>query len=162
MSDRIAVFHDGRIEQVATPVELYERPATSFVAGFVGTSNLLEGDVAERLLGERGMFSVRPEKIRLRHAGQASGAAPEEDECSAKGTVREVVYLGAATHSVVELDVGSRLTVLQQNRESSIDHALAHRGEDVILSWQRGHVVTLGGPEEATKASGDPSTEENA
>jgi putative spermidine/putrescine transport system ATP-binding protein len=163
MSDRIAVFNNGGIEQVATPIELYERPATSFVAGFVGTSNLLEGDVAEQLLGERGTFSVRPEKIRLREAGATGGPRAEDDECSAKGTVREVVYLGAATHSVVELDAGGRLTVLQQNLESSIDHALAYRGEDVILTWQRAHVVTLGGPEETTaQAAGDPTTEEKA
>ncbi len=64
MSDRIAVFNEGRIEQVATPRDLYERPATPFVAGFVGTSNLIDGDAAERLLGEPGTFSVRPEKIR--------------------------------------------------------------------------------------------------
>ena len=162
MSDRIAVFNNGAIEQVATPIELYERPSTSFVAGFVGTSNLLEGDVAEQLLGERGTFSVRPEKIRLRAAGEAVGPAAVSDDCAAKGTVREVVYLGAATHSVVELDVGGHLTVLQQNLESSIDHALAHRGEDVLLTWQRAHVVTLGGPEETTKSAGDTSTEENA
>ncbi len=164
MSDRIAVFNNGTIEQVATPIELYERPATTFVAGFVGTSNLLEGEVAERLIGERGTFSIRPEKIRLRHAGDsAPPPAPEADECAAKGSVREVVYLGSATHSVVDLDVGGHLTVLQQNLESSIDHALAQRGEDVVLTWQRTHVVTLGGPEPAAEqAPGDTSTEENA
>ena len=72
MSDRIAVFNDGRIEQVATPVELYENPATSFVAGFVGTSNLLSGPVALRAVGRPGSYSVRPEKIHL-HAEGAGG-----------------------------------------------------------------------------------------
>jgi putative spermidine/putrescine transport system ATP-binding protein len=147
MSDRIAVFNQGRIEQVASPVELYERPATGFVAGFVGTSNLLEGEVAHQLVGERGRFSIRPEKIRLAplpaHLGPQSRAG---ETCEAKGTVREVVYLGSATHSVVDLAVGGSLTVLQQNLESSIDHALAYRGEDVVLTWQRAHVVSLGGP----------------
>ena len=164
MSDRIAVFNNGAIEQVATPIELYERPATTFVAGFVGTSNLLEGEVAQRLIGERGTFSIRPEKITLRHAGDSAlPLAPQTDECAAKGTVREVVYLGSATHSVVDLDVGGHLTVLRQNLESSIDHALARRGEDVVLTWQRTHVVTLGGPEPATEqAPGETSTEENA
>jgi putative spermidine/putrescine transport system ATP-binding protein len=161
MSDRIAVFNNGVIEQVATPIELYEQPATSFVAGFVGTSNLLEGEVAEQLLGERGTFSIRPEKIRLRHAGDAPAPqAAGRDDCTAKGTVREVVYLGAATHSVVDLDAGGHLTVLQQNLESSVDHALAHRGEDVLLTWQRVHVVTLGGPE--AEPLRHTSTEENA
>src|SRR5215211_5609860 len=70
MSDRIAVFNDGRIEQVATPVELYERPATPFVAGFVGTSNLLEPGAAEELLGVAGTVSIRPEKIHLHGADQ--------------------------------------------------------------------------------------------
>ncbi len=162
MSDRIAVFNTGAIEQVATPIELYERPATTFVAGFVGTSNLLEGAVAEQVIGERGVFSIRPEKIGLRHPGETREAGAEEGEtCEAKGTVREVVYLGAATHSVVDLDVGGHLTVLQQNLESSIDHALAYRGEEVLLTWQRAHVVTLGGlaSEEAT---GGTSTEESS
>jgi len=163
MSDRIAVFNNGVIEQVATPIELYERPCTTFVAGFVGTSNLIEGDVAQKLLGERGAFSVRPEKIRLRRAGDEGGVPAGAEECTAKGTVREVVYLGAATHSVVELDVGGHLTVLQQNLESSVDHALAYRGEDVHLTWQRAHVVTLGGPEgKAAQTRGDTTTEEDA
>src|SRR6476659_2399640 len=76
LSDRIAVFNDGRIEQVASPVELYEQPATPFVAGFVGTSNLLKGEVARALLGEDGTFSIRPEKIVLRSAA-AQGDSPE-------------------------------------------------------------------------------------
>ena len=65
MSDRMAVFNEGRIEQVGTPAEVYERPATAFVAGFVGTSNLLRGEVARAIVGEDGTFTVRPEKIRL-------------------------------------------------------------------------------------------------
>ena len=141
MSDRIAVFRDGRIEQVATPVELYERPGTPFVAGFVGTSNLLTGEVAKRLLGEEGTFSIRPEKIRLRPAADTGAVA--DGTCTAGGVVREVIYLGSSTHSVVELDAGATLTVLQQNLESSPDRVLARRGEDVVLTWQRDHVVAL-------------------
>jgi putative spermidine/putrescine transport system ATP-binding protein len=142
MSDRIAVFRDGRIEQVDTPVGLYERPSTTFVAGFVGTSNLLEGSVAEKLLGELGTFSIRPEKIRLLPADRAPG--PTEDTCTAKGVVRDVVYLGSSTHSVVDLDVGGQLTVLQQNAENTSEHVLAHRGQEVVLAWHRTHVVALG------------------
>ncbi len=82
MSDRIAVFNRGRIEQVGTPAEVYERPATAFVAGFVGTSNLLSGDVAERIVGRAGTFTVRPEKIRLAEPA----AAVADDETSATGT----------------------------------------------------------------------------
>lgn len=141
MSDRIAVFNEGRIEQVDRPVRLYEQPATSFVAGFVGTSNMVSGPAAERVFGEPGTFSVRPEKVHL-HKGDAPAAG--DDEGRVAGVVTEVVYLGAATHSVVDVGDGVHLTVLQQNRESSVDHALARRGETVLLTWRREHVVRLG------------------
>ncbi len=147
MSDRIAVFNDGRIEQVAAPAELYERPSTSFVAGFVGTSNLLEGPVAREVLGTPGLFSIRPEKIHLRPLGAEPPAG--EGQVSVAGTVTDVVYLGSATTSIVELATTppARLSVMQQNLESSLDHALARRGERVQLSWQRSHVVTLSNEE---------------
>jgi len=151
MSDRIAVFRDGRIEQVATPVELYERPATPFVAGFVGTSNLLEGPVAQQLLGDPGPVSIRPEKITL--LTPEDPAPSGEDVCTARGVVREVVYLGAATHSVVDLDAGGTLTVLQQNLETSSTRLLDRRGEPVTLCWRRLHVVSLGTPSPSTRPS---------
>src|SRR3954452_23500975 len=90
LSDRIAVFDGGRMQQVGTPVELYERPATPFTAGFVGTSNLLTGALAQRLVGRSGSFGIRPEKIRLSSTGE-----PAPDHTSVRGVVREVVYLGA-------------------------------------------------------------------
>ncbi|MEO5708387.1 MAG: ABC transporter ATP-binding protein [Nocardioidaceae bacterium] len=160
MSDRIAVFRDGLVEQVATPVELYEEPATPFVAGFVGTSNLLEGEVAQIVLGVPGPVSIRPEKITLTPGRHESAA--EDHRCVTTGVVSEVVYLGASTHSVVELDAGGRLTVLQQNLESSLTHALGRRGEPVTLSWQRAHVVSLGAPTTsslATASDGHPHEE---
>jgi putative spermidine/putrescine transport system ATP-binding protein len=157
MSDRIAVFRDGRIEQVGTPVELYERPATPFTAGFVGTSNLLTGELAQRLLGRSGSFGIRPEKIRLASTGRP---APD-DHTSAGGVVREVVYLGAATHAIVDLEGGGTLTVLQQNLESSVDQMLAFRGENVVLSWHPASVVTLS--EDPPEHGGDvPPTKEYA
>ena len=153
MSDRIAVFNEGRIEQVASPVELYERPESAFVAGFVGTSNLLTGATARRAVGHDGPVSVRPEKIRLHHLDdmdvrEAGGQLDVDGACALEGVVTEVVYLGAATHSVVDVGDGVHLTVQQQNEESSIDHALARRGERVVLTWRREHVVRLdgGGP----------------
>ena len=103
MSDRIAVFAGGRIEQVGSPAEVYEQPATPFVAGFVGTSNLLRGDAAMHVLGREGTWSVRPEKIRI----EAAGASPEPDEDGALGTVNEVVYVGSATRFLVDLDAGA-------------------------------------------------------
>ncbi len=135
MSDRIAVFNNGRIEQVGTPAEVYERPATRFVAGFVGTSNLLDGDVARQIIGEAGTFTVRPEKIRL--------AAPEDavaaDETSALGRVREVVYLGPDTRYIVALDAGAELVVTAQNLATSSSEAVAARGRAVRLVWKRQH-----------------------
>jgi putative spermidine/putrescine transport system ATP-binding protein len=143
MSDRIAVFNEGRIQQLATPFELYEQPASAFVAGFVGTSNLLEGSVAKQLVGEDGTFVIRPEKLHMDSEDQAPAA--DATTCVAPGVVREVVYLGASTHSVVELDAGATLTVAHQNTDRSIDVALERRQQRVVLSWRRDHLVALAG-----------------
>lgn len=133
MSDRIAVFNSGKIEQLGTPAEVYEKPQTTFVAGFVGTSNLLEGDAADRLLGREGVWTVRPEKIRIEEPN--TPVAP--DERAAIGSVVEVEYLGPLTRVVIELQVGGRLTALQQNvRATSLD-VEALRGKTVQLSWQQ-------------------------
>lgn len=142
MSDRIAVFRDGRIEQLAGAVELYEQPASPFVAGFVGTSNLLEGDAARTVLGATGTFVVRPEKITLLPQGTE---VRDPETCAAQGVVREVVYLGSATHSVVELAAGTRLTVAHQNTDRSIDSSLERRDQPVVLTWRRDSVVALDG-----------------
>jgi len=135
MSDRLAVFNRGRIEQVATPAEVYEKPATTFVAGFVGTSNLLRDSVAEAIVGESGTFTVRPEKIRLGEPSDPVAA----DESSAPGRIRSVVYLGPDTRYVVALDAGSELVVTQQNLATSSMDALALEGKAVRLSWKRIH-----------------------
>jgi putative spermidine/putrescine transport system ATP-binding protein len=135
MSDRIAVFNSGRIEQVGTPAEVYERPATPFVAGFVGTSNLLRGDAAAAIVGERGTFTVRPEKIRLAEPSAVAGP----DEMSAAGVIRDVAYLGSDTRYHVALDAGGELVVTQQNLETSSMDALAARGRAVRLIWKRQH-----------------------
>lgn len=133
MSDRLAVFNHGRVEQVGTPAEVYERPATGFVAGFVGVSNVLEGSSAEAVTGHGQAFTIRPEKIALRDPGATVG--PEE--CSASGHVREVVYLGAITRYIVQLDVGGELVVMQQNLTTSSMEALQVRGKAVLLVWER-------------------------
>ncbi|MFI6436924.1 ABC transporter ATP-binding protein [Streptomyces sp. NPDC050759] len=140
LSDRIAVFHQGRIEQVGTPAEIYERPATPFVASFVGTSNLLEGDTARRIVGVAGTFSVRPEKIRVL---KESAEPDEPEQAFATGTVAEVVYLGDATRFLVDLDGGGRLTALQQNLETSSEDVAAYRGARVRLQWHRRHAVAV-------------------
>src|SRR5207342_3756483 len=91
MSDRLAVFNHGRVEQVGAPAEVYERPATGFVAGFVGTSNVLDGEAAEVIAGDPHAFTIRPEKIAM---VEPDGEVPD-GACTATGHVREVVYLGA-------------------------------------------------------------------
>ncbi len=139
MSDRVAVFRRGRIEQVAGAAEIYERPATRFVAEFVGTSNLLEASAATRVLGKDGVWSVRPEKIRL--ADEQDLAGP--DEHSAAGTVAEVVYAGAATRYLVDLDAGARLSVIQQNLQASAVDVHTLRGTRVRLMWRREHELEL-------------------
>jgi putative spermidine/putrescine transport system ATP-binding protein len=148
MSDRLAVFNQGRIEQVGPPAEVYEHPATRFVAGFVGTSNLLTGDVAERIVGTRGTFTIRPEKI---HLG-APDATVGEDEMTADGHILDVVYLGSDTRYVVALDAGARLVVTQQNLATSSTEALAQQGNAVRLAWKRQHALPIadgeGGSEE--------------
>jgi putative spermidine/putrescine transport system ATP-binding protein len=143
MSDRIAVFNEGRIQQLATPFELYEQPASAFVAGFVGTSNLLDGRVAEELVGRAGTFVIRPEKLLMHPEDRAP--EPSADTCAAPGVVREVVYLGASTHSVVGLDAGATLTVAHHNTDRTIDAALERRQQRVVLTWRRDHLVALAG-----------------
>ena len=148
MSDRIAVFNHGRIEQVGTPRDVYERPATAFVAGFVGTSNLLQGQAARELVGKDGVYTVRPEKIRLAAvSGAATGDEARAGEISAPGRVQEVVYVGAATRYVVRLDAGSELVALRQNDDTQQDHGSdsVQRDAAVRLVWRKEHVYEVGG-----------------
>jgi putative spermidine/putrescine transport system ATP-binding protein len=145
MSDRLAVFNEGRIEQVGTPADVYERPTTPFVAGFVGTSNLLRGDAARAVIGSDGTFTVRPEKIRLADPG----ARVADDELSAMGEIRDVIYLGSDTRYIVALEAGGELVVTQQNLETSSMEVLAARGRAVRLAWKRRHVLALAGGQSA-------------
>jgi putative spermidine/putrescine transport system ATP-binding protein len=131
MSDRLAVFNEGKIEQVGPPAEVYEHPITEFVAGFVGVSNLLERDGAT--------ISVRPEKIRILAEGEPEDAGAQVE----RGTIREVVYAGMATRYIVELDAGGELTVVVQNLETTSAQALEARGRSVRLQWHPEHTLTL-------------------
>jgi putative spermidine/putrescine transport system ATP-binding protein len=126
MSDRLAVFNNGRIEQIGTPAEVYEHPETEFVAGFVGVSNVLERD------GNR--FTIRPEKILM----------AAEDGPGEPGVVRDVVYVGMVTRYTVDLDAGGELVVVQQNLETSSQQALEARGRRVRLSWRAEHTYEIG------------------
>lgn len=133
MSDRLAVFNEGRIEQLGTPAEVYEHPATEFVAGFVGISNVLERG------GRR--FTVRPEKIQMHFdADHGGGGEP--------GQIRDVVYVGMFTRYIVELDSGGELTVVRQNLETSSAEAVESRGRRVRLEWRPEHTYELHGGNE--------------
>jgi putative spermidine/putrescine transport system ATP-binding protein len=143
MSDRIAVFDHGQIEQVGTPAELYEHPATAFVAGFVGVSNLVSGPVAQAITGSPTMFSIRPEKI---HLTDPSAPMPEDSYC-VEGHVREVIYLGMYTRYLVELKGGGELTVMEQNLHTTSMDVLAAQGRTVRLTWRHHHVRLI--PEKA-------------
>ena len=141
MSDRLAVFNQGRIEQIGTPSEIYEHPATAFVAGFVGTSNLVSGPLAQAITQSAEMFSIRPEKI---HLAEADAPVPD-DMVAVAGRVREVVYVGLFTRYIVELDGGGELTVVEQNLHATSMEVLAARGRRVRLMWDRRHIRPIGG-----------------
>jgi putative spermidine/putrescine transport system ATP-binding protein len=128
MSDRMAVFNEGRIVQVGAPAEIYEHPADAFVAGFVGTSNVLERE------GRR--FTVRPEKVRLVE-GSADGLVVE------RGTITDVAYVGMVTKFTVSLAQGGELQVVRQNLETSHGEAVAELGREVQVGWRADHTSTL-------------------
>jgi putative spermidine/putrescine transport system ATP-binding protein len=132
MSDRIAVFNEGRIEQVSAPVELYEQPATEFVAGFVGISNLLERDGAR--------FTIRPEKIQLLDpATRPNGLRTE------RGRIADVAYVGMLTRYTVVLEGGGELQVVRQNVEGASVDAPSEQGREVLVGWRPEHAVAVRG-----------------
>jgi putative spermidine/putrescine transport system ATP-binding protein len=132
MSDRIAVFNEGRIEQVSAPVELYERPLNEFVAGFVGVSNVIERD------GER--LTIRPEKIEL--VGEADSNDGLRTE---RGKVVAVSYAGMVTRITVALDAGGTLQLVRQNVESASSGALPEQGSEVSVGWRPEHAAAVRG-----------------
>ena len=160
MSDRIAVMNDGAIEHLGTPREIYEHPRTRFVAGFIGTSNLLTGTVT-RLDGEHAVIevsqderiivpvldravrqggqlelTVRPEKIEL------ATAPPAGPGCALRGTVSEVVYLGTSTSFAVTTTTGADMIIFLQNSASA--DVVAGRGDSVWLTWRPEHSYPVG------------------
>jgi putative spermidine/putrescine transport system ATP-binding protein len=139
MSDRLAVFERGRIAQIGTPAEIYESPATEFIAGFVGTANVLRGEAARRILGRDGIFALRPEKISL----LADGRSAEPGARQVGGTVREIVFAGMVTRYTVAIDAsgasaGGTLQVVAQNLAPASAGSLA-RGDRVVLAWDPIH-----------------------
>jgi putative spermidine/putrescine transport system ATP-binding protein len=130
MSNRIAVMNQGRIEQVGTPAEVYEHPATAFVTSFVGVSNLLERDGRH--------FTVRPEKVRLIEPGE-----PEDGLHTESGRIRDALYAGMITRYVVDLDAGGELQVVRQNLETTSAEVLEQRGREVTVGWRPEHAVAV-------------------
>jgi putative spermidine/putrescine transport system ATP-binding protein len=129
MSDRIAVFSQGRIDQIGPPAEIYERPANEFVAAFVGISNLLERD------GRR--FTIRPEKIKL----LAEDEQPDTGDHVERGTIREVVYAGSVTRFAVDLDLGGEIVVVRQNTAGPFP--AGDEGRPATVAWDPGHTFAI-------------------
>ena len=171
MSDRIAVMRAGRIEQLGAPEDLYERPETEFVAGFLGVSNLLDGRVTGRHDGllevtltdgtrlrapaagrngvERVRLGVRPEKLRVIAVEQAGAGRIASDENAVEGVVLDASYIGVSTQYLVETDDGHRLTVYAQNLETSGAAEALAGGQRVLLAWKPQHTFLIGGDREA-------------
>jgi len=130
MSDRLAVFNNGRIEQVGTPAEVYEHPANEFVAGFVGVSNVIERE------GRR--FTIRPEKVRILEDGDATDDLHVED-----GTVVDASYVGQATRYAITLEQGGEIIVTRQNFETSHEEARMMSGRRVRVGWRQSQAYTI-------------------
>jgi putative spermidine/putrescine transport system ATP-binding protein len=139
MSDRLAVFNQGRIEQIGPPAEVYEHPQSEFIAGFVGVSNVIERD------GRR--YTVRPEKITL----LMNGEAPEAGAHVEQGQVGDVQYAGPVTKYQVTLDRGGELQVLAQNLDEGSSDVLEAKGRRVSLQWRPEQESAIGEPEGGTE-----------
>jgi spermidine/putrescine transport system ATP-binding protein len=181
MSDRIAVMRHGRIEQLGTPEELYERPTTDFVAGFLGVSNLLDAEVAGRgdpfadlrltdgtmlrapssgLNGETKVrLGVRPEKLRVLAIAEDGVTAGNGEANAIEGTVLDASYLGVSTQYLVETADGHRLVVYAQNIETSGASEMLADGQRVRLTWKPQHTFVIG-PAVGPLPSPDPELEE--
>jgi putative spermidine/putrescine transport system ATP-binding protein len=139
MSDRIAVFNMGKIEQLGTPQQVYEMPETAFVAGFLGSSNLVEGEKARALFGVSELVNIRPERITL----SGAGSSDDKSHRSVPAVVKDVSYIGSSTMYVVESESGIRLTSLRLNQELPADFVDFAPGDKVVARWQKSHVAAI-------------------
>lgn len=158
MSDRLAVMKDGRIDQVGTPEEVYERPATSFVASFLGASNLLDAriegisDATARLVLSDGTtitmpsenlpspgpgvrVGVRPEKITL-----VASSLVAADANAVSGTLKVATFIGVSHQYTISGPLGAEMTVVAQNLGDSLD---AHPGDEVTMTWRPEHTFAV-------------------
>jgi putative spermidine/putrescine transport system ATP-binding protein len=143
MSDRLAVFNCGRIEQVGTPHEIYERPATRFAAEFVGDSNIVERFDSRTPTDEQGVYSLRPEKVHLSSREPESG----ENSISISGEVADVQFHGASVRYVVSLSNDRSMTAIIGNIGSRAAVPDVEPGARVWLSWKSDDLHRLGGSE---------------
>ena len=176
MSDRIAVMRQGKIEQLGAPEELYERPRTEFVAGFLGVSNLLDAEVTGR--DDRGVdlrladgttlraptagvngaarvrIGVRPEKLRVLPIADGQSEPASGDANAIEGVVFDASYIGVSTQYIVETKDGHKLTVYAQNIETSGAGEVLRDGQRVRLTWKPQHTFVIRDP--AQHAAPDP------
>lgn len=182
MADRIAVMRHGKIEQLGAPEELYERPATEFVAGFLGVSNLLDAEVTGRndMLADlrladgthvrapagaldgspRVRIGVRPEKLRVQPLADGNVAEAADDANAIEGVVLDASYIGVSTQYLVETADGHRITVYAQNLETSGAAEVLADGQRVRLSWKPQHTFVIG-PAARSEGSGAMDEEES-
>lgn len=147
LSDRIAVFNEGRIVQLGTPRAIYEDPVSPYVASFVGTTNLFDDATSRRIVGEPGPHAIRPERLGL---GPVDAAPERAGDVVLRGKVTEVIYLGSANRVHVRLEDGTPVVVLEQSSGSL--PAPEHRGDEVTVRFARADAVALAGD---TEKSGD-------
>ena len=139
MSDRIVIFNEGRVEQVGTPEQVYERPATRFVAGFLGAANIVSGEPARKIFGRPATVSIRPERMRLHRPTYSAGG----DETAVAATVKEAAFVGANTVYVVDTDDGVRLSISRTNTQSPGHDDRFAAGDRVLAVWLNRHIAEI-------------------
>ncbi|WP_430592274.1 ABC transporter ATP-binding protein [Humidisolicoccus flavus] len=139
LSDRVAVFNQGRIEQIGTPNEVYEFPTTEFVAGFLGVSNLIQARQLPDFAGPDSLLSIRPERVRL----IASNQAAHDPETALRGVIAETVYTGRSTRFIVETEPGIRVIAERQNDHHPGGGASFARGDFVQVAWTKDHAAVV-------------------
>lgn len=150
LSDRVAVFNNGRIEQIGTARDVYEFPTTEFVARFLGVSNIIPAEVTKRLTGTAELISVRPERVHLEDVDSPAGA----DEVSLTGTIAETVYAGPTTRYVIDAGDGLRLIAERHNDHHPREESTFRRGDTVRAAWTAEHAAVIPGASAATEPAG--------
>ena len=139
MSDRIVVFNEGRVEQVGTPQDVYNKPATRFVAGFLGAANILSGEDVKKVFGKSKTVSIRPERMRL----QPGNSKISSDESSVSAVVQEAAFVGANTVYIVETEFGFRLNVSKTNTELLVQDKSFAAGDRVLVVWHNSQAAEI-------------------